>query len=163
MDLIRLFNESAGQEYLKEQGVSEDVIEQLSLMGISGVANMISAIKFAKYNDLTENDIVEFMIGDKIESTQYSTKRESNEVVMKVNGITNKNVSDINFNLYKNEVLGFYGLVGSGRTELIKILFGVDKYERGNMRIHDKEYKPQNPNEAIKFGLGLVPEKRKDF
>ncbi len=58
MDLIRLFNEPAGKSYLDKQGVDGKMIEQLDLMGISGVANILSAIKFAKHYELTENDIV---------------------------------------------------------------------------------------------------------
>ncbi|SJZ91425.1 pyridoxal-phosphate dependent enzyme [Selenihalanaerobacter shriftii] len=67
MGLIRLFNEPAGQEYLKEQGVSEELIEKLSVMGISGVSNMLSAIKFAKYYELTEDDVVLTVFTDSME------------------------------------------------------------------------------------------------
>ncbi|MEM7335152.1 MAG: pyridoxal-phosphate dependent enzyme [Chloroflexota bacterium] len=56
--LIRLFNEKAGRDYLAKQGVSEATVSQLDLLGISGVANMLSAVKFAKYYELGENDVV---------------------------------------------------------------------------------------------------------
>ena len=58
MNIIRLFNEPAGVSYLVDQGVKPDLIEQLQLLGISGVGNVLGAIKFAKYNELTSNDIV---------------------------------------------------------------------------------------------------------
>lgn len=58
MNIIRLFNEPAGQEYLASQGVQSDFIEKLPLMGISGVANMLSAVKFAKYYELGAEDVV---------------------------------------------------------------------------------------------------------
>jgi cysteine synthase A len=58
MNLIRLFNEPAGISYLVDQGVKPDLIEQLPLLGISGVGNVLGAIKFAKYNELTSDDIV---------------------------------------------------------------------------------------------------------
>jgi cysteine synthase len=58
MQIIRLFNEPAGVSYLIDQGVKPDLIEQLPLLGISGVGNMLSAIKFAKYYELTSNDVV---------------------------------------------------------------------------------------------------------
>lgn len=64
LGMFRLFNEPAGQEYLKEQGVSEDLIQKLSWVGISGAANIISCIKFAKYFELTENDIVMTVLTD---------------------------------------------------------------------------------------------------
>jgi cysteine synthase len=67
MGIIRLFNEPAGKEYLREQKVADDIIEKLPLMGISSVANMIMAIKFAKYYELTEKDIVLTVFTDSME------------------------------------------------------------------------------------------------
>lgn len=67
MALIRLFNEPAGAEYLVQQGVSSQVVSQLPLLGISGAANLLSAIKFAKYYELTENDVVATVATDSID------------------------------------------------------------------------------------------------
>jgi len=67
MNLIRLFNEQVGQEYLVEQGVSQDFVEKLPLMGISGVANLLSAIKFAKYYELGDADVVLTVATDSME------------------------------------------------------------------------------------------------
>ena len=67
LNLIRLFNEPAGHEYLKRQGVSAEFIEKLPLIGISGIANIASAIKFAKYNELNEHDVVMTVCTDSME------------------------------------------------------------------------------------------------
>ncbi|MAT96693.1 MAG: pyridoxal-5-phosphate-dependent protein subunit beta [Anaerolineaceae bacterium] len=67
MALTRLFNEPSGQEYLVEQGVAADVVEQLPLLGISGIANTLSAIKFAKYYELTGQDVVMTVATDSME------------------------------------------------------------------------------------------------
>jgi hypothetical protein len=67
MGLIRLFNETIGQKYLLKKGVSKNIIEQLPLLGISSVANLIMAIKFAKYYELTEKDIVFTVFTDSME------------------------------------------------------------------------------------------------
>jgi cysteine synthase len=67
MSLIRLFNEPAGISYLVDQGVKPDLIERLSLLGISGVGNVLAAIKFARYNELTSNDIVVTLGTDSME------------------------------------------------------------------------------------------------
>jgi cysteine synthase len=67
MGILRLFNEPAGQEYLKKQGVPIETIEQLPLLGISGIANMLQAIKFAKYYELTGRDIVLTVFTDSME------------------------------------------------------------------------------------------------
>lgn len=75
--LFRLLNEPAGQEYLRQQGVSEEVIEKLSWVGISGAANIISCIKFAKYYELTGNDMVLTVLTDSAE--MYKSRLEEME------------------------------------------------------------------------------------
>jgi cysteine synthase len=67
MSLIRLFNEKAGREYLAKQGVAEDFIDLLPLLGISSVANLLSSMKFAKYYELGENDVVLTVLTDSME------------------------------------------------------------------------------------------------
>jgi len=67
MHLIRLFNEPAGRAYLASQAVPEELVEKLDLLGISGVANLLSAIKFAKYYELTERDVVLTVLTDSME------------------------------------------------------------------------------------------------
>lgn len=68
--MLRLFNEPKGQTYLREQGLSEDIISKLSLVGISGAANILTCIKFAKYYELTENDMVMTVLTDSAEMYQ---------------------------------------------------------------------------------------------
>lgn len=70
LGMFRLFNEPAGQEYLRSIGVNEDVIERLSWVGISGAANILSCIKFAKYYELSENDMVITVLTDSAEMYQ---------------------------------------------------------------------------------------------
>ncbi|MFT5875285.1 MAG: cysteine synthase A [Clostridium sp.] len=72
--MFRLFNEPTGQEYLKEQGISEDLIAKLSYVGISGAANILTCIKFAKYYELTENDMVMTVLTDSAE--MYGSRLE---------------------------------------------------------------------------------------
>ncbi len=67
MSLARLFNEPVGQAYLREQGVDAELVEQLDLMGISGIANTLSAIKMAKYYEMGENDVVITVLTDSME------------------------------------------------------------------------------------------------
>ena len=67
VNLARLFNEPAGQQYLVDQGVPENVVQNLDLLGFSGISNVLSSIKFAKYNELTKNDIVLTVLTDSME------------------------------------------------------------------------------------------------
>jgi len=72
--IMRLFNEPAGQEYLQRKGVPVEIIEKLDLLGFSGIANVLSAIKFAKYYELTGNDVVLTVLTDSMEL--YNTRIE---------------------------------------------------------------------------------------
>jgi len=76
--MFRLFNEPAGQEYLKQQGISEELISKLAYVGISGAANILTCIKFAKYYELTENDMVMTVLTDSAE--MYGSRMEEMEV-----------------------------------------------------------------------------------
>ncbi len=77
-NLLRLFNTEIGQQYLiKEAGVPEETVKQLSLLGISGIANMLCCIKFAKYYELTENDVVATVLTDSAE--MYGSRLEELE------------------------------------------------------------------------------------
>jgi cysteine synthase len=67
IEIVRLFNEKAGKEFLAEQGVAEDLIAKLDLAGISGIANVLSAVKMAKYYELTENDVVFTILTDSMQ------------------------------------------------------------------------------------------------
>jgi cysteine synthase A len=74
VNLSRLFNEPAGQKYLASQGVPEGIISQLDLLGFSGISNVLSAIKFAKYYELGENDIVLTVLTDSMQLYQSRLK-----------------------------------------------------------------------------------------
>ena len=70
-------------------------------------------------------------------------------------------VKGVSFDLRKGEVLGLGGLVGAGRTELARLLFGADRPEEGSMTLEGKRYAPRGPADAVKAGVGLVPEERR--
>jgi hypothetical protein len=79
MAIIRLFNEAAGQRYLADHGIDEAVIAQLDLLGISGVANMLSAVKLAKWYELDENDIVLTVFTDSMQMYQSRLRELTQE------------------------------------------------------------------------------------
>jgi cysteine synthase len=79
VDVVRLFNEPVGREYLVEKGVPEDIVSQLDLLGLSSIANVLSAIKYAKYHDLGANDVVLTVFTDSMElyNTRIDEYRET--------------------------------------------------------------------------------------
>lgn len=80
---------------------------------------------------------------------------------MEVSRLTSDLVKDISFELKKGEILGFSGLVGAGRTEMVRALFGIDKILSGTVTIEGKQVSIHAPSDAIRAGIALVPEDRK--
>jgi ribose transport system ATP-binding protein len=80
-----------------------------------------------------------------------------------VDHLTAGRLRDINFNLHKGEILGIAGLVGAGRSELARIIFGADPKESGKIFLEGKEISPRSPREAIDLGIGLLTEDRNRY
>lgn len=93
---------------------------------------------------------------DKIES-----KPVSNEVVLDVSNLCNHKVTSVNFKLHKGEIFGFYGLVGAGRTEILRSIFGLDSTTEGDISLKGQKVMFTSPSEAIKNKIGFIPENRK--
>jgi len=75
--------------------------------------------------------------------------------------VSGHSVREVSFDLQKGEVLGLTGLVGSGRTELVRIIFGADQPDSGAMTLEDRAFSPRSPADAVNFGVGFVPEERR--
>ena len=91
------------------------------------------------------------------------TDCEIGDVVFRVEGLTGKGFTDISFEVHAGEILGFSGLVGSGRSETMRAIFGLDPLESGKLYLEGKEIKIKDPYEAVKLGIAMVNEDRKDF
>lgn len=111
---------------------------------------------------LTKADLIVHMLGRRVD-TMYPDKATdiSSEVILEAKGITTDKVTDISFRLYKGEILGVAGLVGSGRTEMVRALYGLDKRSSGTIEIHGKEVKMRSPVDAARHKMFLAPEDRK--
>ena len=112
-------------------------------------------------------EIIRLMIGRTIDET-YPPRRPSSEIdrsgvpALEVRGLTNKKVKDISFKLYRGEILAFSGLVGAGRTEILRALFGADPIQKGEVFVNGEKVNFKNkPREAIRAGISLLPEDRK--
>lgn len=113
-------------------------------------------------SNLTISKIIHYMIGNSIENYKYikSDKELGTEPILKVEHLTYKeSVKDVSFEVYPGEVVGLAGLMGSGRTEIARCLFGIEKKYAGTVLINGKKIK--SINAAIKSGLVLVPEDRR--
>jgi ABC-type sugar transport system ATPase subunit len=152
---------------LKEQGVIVIYITH-KLQELPQIADTVSVLRDGKLIGSVEmketdlKDIVGMMFGDVKIQSRPKDIQVRDEVVMEVRGLSRKGwFQDVNFKLYKGEVLGIAGMLGSGRTELLRGIFGADPVDSGEVVIAGKSYTNANPIKMVKAGVGLTPENRK--
>jgi len=121
-------------------------------------------IRTSKISEINEDIIVKSMVGRELGNI-YRRHRKNNiidNVVLKVENLTKKGVfNNISFSVKKGEILGISGLMGSGRSEVVRCIFGLDNFDSGKIVFKGEEVKYRHPFEAIKDKIGLVPEDRK--
>jgi len=110
---------------------------------------------------ISRNEMISMMVGRTIENEYPPRPNSVGEMILEVEDINTKLLKNVHFNLKKGEILGFVGLVGSGRTETVRALFGADKVKNKSIQIDGKLVSINNPIDAIKNGLAMVPEDRK--
>ncbi len=114
-----------------------------------------------KIKDTNIDDIVTMMVGRSLKHLFPKTIVKQGEIILKVEKLTKTGIfKDISFELHKGEILGFFGLVGSGRSEIMRAIFGVDKFTSGKVYINNKQAKIKSAKSAIKKRIGFVPEDR---
>lgn len=96
-------------------------------------------------------------LGDFFPKTKYSKGNK----VLEVKNLNTTILKNINFDAYEGEILGFAGLVGAGRTEIARAIFGADKITSGQIILNGVEIKVKSPQKAVEYGIGLIPEDRK--
>lgn len=152
---------------LKEHGVIVIYITH-KLQELPQIADTVTVLRDGKLigsvemSDVEHKDIINMMFGEvKIQSRPRDVKAQD-DAIMQVKGLSRAGwYQDINFELKRGEVLGIAGMLGSGRTELLRGIFGADPVDSGQVIIDGKMYKSANPIKMIKAGVGLTPENRK--
>jgi ABC-type sugar transport system, ATPase component len=112
--------------------------------------------------ETTKDHLITMMVGRELTSYYMRDFLPSDKVILSCEGLNDgKMVKDVSFELRKGEIVGFAGLVGAGRSEVMKCLFGLTKNYTGTIKIDGEEVKISTPTEAMKHGMALVPEDRK--
>ncbi len=113
--------------------------------------------------DITRGELITLMIGTTLDQEYVKKNVPTQEVLLEVEDLTIKGkCEDISLKVHKGEILGLFGLVGAGRSEFFSALFGVEKKQRGSVRIKGKEVRIKSPSDAIRNGMALVTEDRKE-
>ncbi len=110
-----------------------------------------------------EDQLINMMVGRNVEDMYEIDKITPGDIVLEVENLGRNEVfSNINFDTRKGEIFGMYGLVGSGRTEIVRSIFGADIKDSGTVKINGKEVHFKSPSDGINAGIALLPENRKD-
>jgi len=129
-----------------------------------------ATINSGEMKNTNHDDLIQMMTGRKILIKRESTSSVKDDVLLQVKNISLKNaanrseeiLNNISFTLHSGEILGIYGLMGAGRTELMEMIFGLhSKLSSGEISVNNKLKKIQSPSDAIDAGVVLVPEDRK--
>ena len=116
--------------------------------------------------DCSKDDIIKMMVGRVIyeQPKQKSMVPDNAPVVLKVENLNaGKMVQDVSFELHKGEILGFSGLMGAGRTETARAIFGADPKQSGDIYINGKKVEINSPEDAVRHGIGYLSEDRKRY
>lgn len=138
----------------------KEIIEMGDLLTVLRDGTLVATVPVG---EVTEDQMVTMMVGRDI-SNYYSKpmQRKEKEVVFEVRNLTREGAfKNVSFQLYKGEILGVAGLIGAGRTEVMRAAFGADFFDEGQCLVDGKSHKPRTPRDTIKKGIGLIPEDRR--
>lgn len=160
-NLFRVIND------LKNQGVGivyishrmEEIFKITDLVTVMRDGIVVDTTKTA---ETTSNELVKKMVGRELGDYYPDRQTEIGDVVFEVSNFTGEMFKDVSFSVRKGEILGFSGLMGAGRTEVMRAIFGLDKKVSGTVKVNGQEITISNPAQAIQKGIGFLTENRKD-
>jgi ribose transport system ATP-binding protein len=139
------------------------------LAEIFEIADRVTVFKDGKYvgtkeiNQTSTPEIISMMVGREMDLYQRKLEgRDAGEAVLEVKGLTRGNkVRDVSFSVHRGEILGMFGIVGSGRTETVRLLFGLDEMDKGEMFLHGQPLAIKSPADAVSRKIGFITEDRR--
>lgn len=110
--------------------------------------------------DLSSEQMIQHMVGRPVNAIYKREPLSPGEVLLRVQDVSRGMLHDISFEVRAGEIVGLGGLMGAGRTELCRVLFGLDPAEKGSIEINGKQIRPKSPRQAVTAGIALIPEDR---
>ena len=152
---------------LRDDGVAIIYISH-RLDEIFSLSDKVSVLRDGEYittlktSQTNRPELIKYMVGREMTQSFPPRSVQPGEVALEVENLTGNGVKNISFRVRKGEILGVSGLVGSGRTEIMKVIFGAEKKQWGRIRVNGAEAEIKNPGDAMhKYRIGLCPEDRK--
>ncbi len=157
-------------EELRKSGVGMIYISH-RMDEIKRISDRVTVMRDGEYiGTLNKDEIdIEKIIHMMVGRVTYEAHKQTSAVgagapvVMRVEHMSSKDVKDVSFELYKGEILGIAGLVGAGRTELARLIFGADKRMGGDVYLNGKKVTINSPSDAVRHGIGYLSEDRKRY
>lgn len=156
-------------EDLKANGVGIVYITH-KMDEVKRIADRVTIMRDGQYIDTLSapetpiSKIISLMVGRELADATRAEGTHGQEITLRVTGLNRgKMVKDVSFDLRKGEILGFAGLMGAGRTEVARAIFGADPIDSGSIEVHGKKVTINSPKEAVKNGLAYLSEDRKHF
>lgn len=155
-------------QVLREQGVAIIYISH-RMDEVFQISDRLTVFRDGQYiatkniDEVSYDDVIRMMVGREMKDVYPKIELQKGKELLRVEHLEDGYfLKDISFNLYQGEILGFYGLVGSGRTEIMRYLFGIDKGASFKIYLEGEEIKISKPKDAINAGIILAPENRKE-
>ena len=136
------------------------------LTEIFTLANRVSVLKDGNYqgtepvNDVTPDWLISRMVGREI-TTEKRLSVVTTDVLLQVENLSGARFQNVSFQLHRGEILGLAGLVGAGRTEIARAIFGIDTHSSGTIQLNGQPVQIDHPSDAVQLGIGYLPEERK--
>lgn len=120
-------------------------------------------VKTLKISETNRNELIKLMVGRELKALIPKVDVKKGDEAFRVTNLNRVNIlKNINFSISKGEILGIAGLMGAGKTEIARAIFGLDKKDSGDIYLNGKKIKINNPADAIKSGIGFITEDRKN-
>ncbi len=152
-------------QQLREEGKAIVYISH-RLTEIFALADVVSVLKDGRHqatlliSDLMPDRLIRLMVGRDLSQAAIESAA-TDEVLLTVTGLSGERFQDVSFQLHRGEILGLAGLVGAGRTEIARALFGIDARKAGRVELNGTIINIGHPADAVKLGIGYLPEERK--
>ena len=153
-------------QMLKSKGVTVIYISH-RIAEVFQISDRVSVLRDGRFiktvmtSDVDRDELIRLMVGREVSDTYPKRDFAPGEVVLELRDVCGNGVENVSFAVRSGEIFGLSGLVGAGRTETMRMIFGADPIDSGEVLLNGQPVHPKHPAEAVKLGIGLIPEDRK--